>query len=494
MTMSSDDPLLLRDRWARLRFAVVGSLLVAPPKSGELKAALRALSEKTWTHPGTGQPVRFGYSTIEKWLSAARRTDDPVRALRERPRGTAGRIKSLTPAAIEALRTLYHSNTNWSAKLLADNLRVVMAEQEPDRPAPSYPTVRRYLKNRGLRRHPLPTRDTEGTRAARERIDTREIRSYELDAFGALYHADFHDGSRKVLTKSGELVTPQLFGCVDDHSRLICHVQWYRQEQTEDFVHGLSQVFQKRNLPRALMSDNGSAMKGAEFKEGLARLGIAHNPTLEYCAFMNGKAEVFWRQVEGRLMAMLQHEKPLTLELLNRATQAWVELDYNRKIHSEIAATPLNRYLTARNVTRECPASDALRAAFRIQITRKQRQSDGTVQLGSKRFEIPSRYRHVQKLTLRYARWDLTRVDLVDPNTDTILCPIFPLDKAANADAHRRTFESLERAPLAEAPSGVAPLMKKLLADYAATGLPPAFLPTDLDCDPDEAADSGTEK
>jgi hypothetical protein len=27
----------------------------------------------------------------------------------------------------------------------------------------------------------------------------------------------------------------------------------------------------------------------------------------------------------------------------------------------------------------------------------------------------------------------------------------------------------------------MAPLMKKLLADYAATGLPPAYLPTDLD-------------
>ena len=25
-------------------------------------------------------------------------------------------------------------------------------------------------------------------------------------------------------------------------------------------------------------------------------------------------------------MAMLQHEKPLTLDLLNRASQAWVEL------------------------------------------------------------------------------------------------------------------------------------------------------------------------
>ncbi|HYD47570.1 MAG TPA: IS481 family transposase, partial [Terriglobales bacterium] len=245
LKLSDDDPLLLRDRWARLRFAVIGTLLIAPPKGGELKAALAALAEKTWIHPRTGAPVRFGYSTIEKWLYAARKTEDPVRALRERSRGTAGRTKVLSPVAIAVLKSMYHANTNWTAQLLADNLRVVLAEKEPDRVAPSYPTVRRYLKRNGLRRRPLPKRDTEGMQAARERLETREVRSYEMDSFGALFHADFHDGSRKVLTKSGALITPQLFGCVDDHSRLICHLQWYAQERAEDFVHGLAQTFQK---------------------------------------------------------------------------------------------------------------------------------------------------------------------------------------------------------------------------------------------------------
>jgi putative transposase len=478
--LSENDPLPLADRWARLRFGIVGALLVAPPKGGELKAALKALSEKTWIHPQTNEPVRFGYSTIEKWLYAAKKAPDPVRALRERPRGTAGRTKRLTPAAIEALTTLYHANCNWTAKLLADNLRTVMAEQEPQEPAPSYPTVRRFLKRRGMHRRKLPKHDTDGMRAARERLETREIRSYELDAVGALFHADFHDGSRKVLTQSGELITPQLFGCVDDHSRLIAHLQWYTHERAYDFVHGLSQAFQKRGIPKGFMSDNGPAMKSKEFKEGLARLGVSFNPILPFCAFANGKAEVFWGQIEGRLMAMLQHVKPLTLEALNIATQAWVEGDYNRKIHSEIATTPLQRFLTAPNVTRECPGSEALRAAFRLQITRKQRQSDGTVALASRRFEIPSHYRHFEKLTIRYARWDLSRVDLIDPITDTILCAIFPLDKSANAAGYRRTFEHIERAPVPSKPPGMAPLLKKLLADAFATGLPPAYIPTDI--------------
>ena len=37
-----------RDRWARLRFSIIGPLLAAPAERGELRAALVALSAKTW--------------------------------------------------------------------------------------------------------------------------------------------------------------------------------------------------------------------------------------------------------------------------------------------------------------------------------------------------------------------------------------------------------------------------------------------------------------
>jgi putative transposase len=80
-----------------------------------------------------------------------------------------------------------------------------------------------------------------------------------------------------------------------------------------------------------------------------------------------------------------------------------------------------------------------LAAAFRIEVPRAASgAADGTVSLAGQRFEIPSRYRHLAVVHLRYARWDLTRVDLVDPHTGAVLCPITPLDKSANADGQRR--------------------------------------------------------
>ena len=52
---------------------------------------------------------------------------------------------------------------------------------------------------------------------------------------------------------------------------------------------------------------------------------------------------------------MLEGEANLTLEQLNLATQAWMTQEYHRTVHSEIGATPLERYLAGPNVGRECP-------------------------------------------------------------------------------------------------------------------------------------------
>ena len=58
--------------WARFRFSVVGSLLSSRPARRQLKAALEALADKTWTHPVSGREIRFAAVTIERWFHQAR--------------------------------------------------------------------------------------------------------------------------------------------------------------------------------------------------------------------------------------------------------------------------------------------------------------------------------------------------------------------------------------------------------------------------------------
>ena len=135
---------------------------------------------------------------------------------------------------------------------------------------------------------------------------------------------------------------------------------------------------------------------------------------------------------------------------------------------------------------RPCPSSDALRRAFRTEVRRKQRKSDGTITVEGVRYELPSAYRTLIWVSVRVARWDLSSVDLVDPRTGAHLATLLPLDKEKNADRRRRALprddeHSLECEPdLPPQPVGVAPLLRELMAEYAATGLPPAYLPKDL--------------
>ena len=285
-----------------------------------------------------------------------------------------------------------------------------------------------------------------------------------------------------MLTAGGQWLRPIALGILDDHSRLCCHVQWYLSETAEDLVHGLSQAIQKRGLPRALLTDNGSAMVAEEVTEGLLRLGIVHERTLPYSPYQNGKQEAFWGTLEGRLMKMLDGVAELTLEFLNQATQAWVEIEYNRAVHRETSSSPVERFAQAPDVLRSSPSSESLRDAFRLETKRSQRQSDGTISLEGVRFEIPGRYRHFREVAVRYARWDLGRVDLVDQHSGAILAPIYPLDKSANADGRRASSSSPTartcRLDDSRRKDGqLPPLLKKILEDYSATGMPPAYLP-----------------
>jgi len=469
------DP-IQRDRWARLRFSIIGPLMAAPPAPGELHSALRLLADKIWRHPVSGLDIAFGVSTLERWFYAARRANDPVAALKSRLRGDFGRFPSLTPEVIDTLTIQYREHPGWTVQLHFDNL--CAAFKGRDTAIASYPTIRRYLKARGMFRQTQPKRATAGALAARDRLERLEVRSFEVDHVCALWHLDFHHGSRKVLTRQGDWVTPMLMGVIDDRSRLVCHLQWYLDETAESLIHSLCQAFMKRGLPRVLMTDNGAAMLAEETTAGLARLGVLHQTTLPYSPYQNAKQESFWGRVEGRLMAMLEGEVSLTIDALNLSTQAWVEQEYHRTVHSEIDATPLAHYLAGPNVVRPCPATAVLVAAFRIEVVRRQRRSDGTVSLNGGRFEIPSRYRHFEQVHLRYARWDLSRIDMVDPRTGAILCPVKPLDKSANANGQRRRLAPVttDLSPLP--PKGLPALMTELLADYAATGVPPAYLPT----------------
>ena len=112
---------------------------------------------------------------------------------------------------------------------------------------------------------------------------------------------------------------------------------------------------------------------------------------------------------------------------------------------------------------------------------------------------MPAPWRHLRELHLRVARWNLASVELVDARSAERLCTLYPLDKRANASALRRRTvpggndgggndggaiaDGGEHEP--------APLLKRILHDQDATGLPPLWLPHTESPHPHENEDHG---
>ncbi|MCC6383297.1 MAG: hypothetical protein IT304_12395 [Dehalococcoidia bacterium] len=162
--MAKTDGADAAERWARLRFSIVGPLLAAPPGRGELAGLLAGLAAKEWKHPTKGTPARFAASTLERWYYAALKAKDPIEVLRRRLRKDAGQHRAMMPKLRAALRSQYEAHTGWSMQLHADNLRELVRADPSLGPMPSYPTVRRYMRAHGLVKVRRKRLDTPGDR------------------------------------------------------------------------------------------------------------------------------------------------------------------------------------------------------------------------------------------------------------------------------------------------------------------------------------------
>ena len=469
-----------QERWARFRFAVVGPLLSAPPAPGELKTALEALSQKSFQHPiFEGRKIRLARSTIERWFYMARNAPNPIEALRRCVRKDAGRFKAMDPRIAEALYAQYREFPYWTYKLHHDNLAALLLSHPNLGALPSYPSLVRFMKAKGLLRTKRTRNERRpGLAKARDRLDRREVRSFEVDHVGGLWHLDFHTSRHvSVLGPGGRYVKPVLLAILDDRSRLCCHGQFYLEPSCEILVHGLGQALLKRGLPRGLMSDNGGEMTAAEFVEGCERLSILHETTLPYSPHQNGKQEHFFAVVEGRFLSMVDHVQDLQLDRLNTLLHAWIEGDYHRNVHAEMKQTPLERFLKGPDVLRAAPSPTRLKEAFRRHLWRRIRRSDATLSLEGVRFEVPYAYRHLDRVRVASARWDLSFTHLVDSKGGRTLVRIFPVNKSRNASGERRSVDPVAPLKGGDLPSGnLPPYLKQLLEEYAASGLPPAYL------------------
>ena len=342
------------------------------PRSGELKAPHRGARRPHLAAPDDGRE-RALFVQDDRAMVLRRAGGKPIRWRRSRARchATPARTRAISAPLAEADRSPAPAASRGGPS--SSTTTTCSRSRERTRrsvPMPGYATLRRYMKHHGLLRVKKKRHRAAPTAPTPLHARARRV-PFEVAHVHGLWHLDFHEGSRAVLTAAGEWKKPQLLGILDDHSRLCCHLQWYPDGRAaESLVHGLSQAFQKRGLPRALLTDNGGAMLAAETIEGLERLGIVHHTTLPVLARAERQARVLLgadRRPPARRCSRARRTSRSSCSTAPRRPGS--SRSTTASCHSEIKETPLARYLRGPSCRRDSPCSDALRRAFRMEIT-----------------------------------------------------------------------------------------------------------------------------
>ena len=442
-----------RVRWARLRFQILGTAAGRARRRRRAQGAHRRSSPRA---RGVTRPPASRSASRSRRSSA----------------GGTSRAAPTTRSPRSRARSLSHAGTHPSSQPRARRGDRAPASRPPalELPAPSRQPrspsrartrasgpcratrrVCRFMKGQGLLR--------ARKRRHREHPDgepfvARETRSYEVTHVHGLWHLDFHEGSRPVLAADGQWQKPQLLGVLDDRSRLCCHLQWYLEETAEALIHALSQAFQKRGLPRALLTDNGAAMIAAETAEGLERLGIVHHTTLPYSPEQNGKQESFWGQIEGRLLPMLEGEPELSLDaaqhrhpgLGRRGIPAQGALRDSRDSARPLPARPQRR--PRKPQLRRPPARVPHRGLAQTAPQRRHRHRRAACASRS-----PPPTARSRSSDCASPAGTSPASTLVDPRSGDHLATLLPLDKARNAERVRRVVAPAARRRARSAPS-----------------------------------------
>lgn len=221
----------------------------------------------------------------------------------------------------------------------------------------------------------------------------------------------------------------KLIAFIDDASRVICHGEFFFQENTDTLIKALSSAIYKRGIPEQLYVDNGSIYVTHELTLICARLGclLSHTPVRDGAA--KGKIERFFRTVRDHFLS--RQLDLSSLEALNRQFIAWVEDEYNARLHSAIGMKPIDRFGMDLKRIRFLPSDQANHEFFYAE-EKRQVKNDNTFSLKNIRFEPPVDLRNKQ-IQVRFDRHHLSHVVVF--YKDQRIGQAHPLDLIAN-DRH----------------------------------------------------------
>jgi putative transposase len=332
-----------------------------------------------------GNPRQFTWRTIQTWFY--RYKNHGITGVTPQPRKDKGHVRKTTPEelleALNTARSHFHGpRTNRRALY---RFCIEKGLLHPDRLAQT--TFYRFLREYELL---APPDNDNKKRLAFSMKYANQL--WQADTmFGPYLDTGLSPGSRK---------QSKLIAFIDDASRVLCHGEFFFEENVDTLVQALRAAFYKRGVPEQLLVDNGSIYCSQEITLICARVGclLRHTPVRDAAA--KGKIERFFRRVRDQFLV---HKLDLSsLEALNRQFTHWVESDYNALPHDALGMKPIDRFgidLARVRFLAPCEHHDEL---FYAEAARKVKK-DNTFSFQGRRYETPVDLRD-REIQLRYDR------------------------------------------------------------------------------------------
>lgn len=192
----------------------------------------------------------------------------------------------------------------------------------------------------------------------------------------------------------------RLIAFIDDASRVLCHGEFFFEENVDAMVCALRAALYKRGVPEQLLVDNGSIYCCQEITLICARVGCLLRHTAVRDAAAKGKIERFFRRVRDQFL--VRKLDLSSLEALNRQFVDWVENEYNSVRHDGVGMKPIDRFGMDLARVKFLAPSEHADELFYAEATRKVKK-DNTFSFRNRRYETPVDLRDKQ-IEIRYER------------------------------------------------------------------------------------------
>jgi putative transposase len=366
-----------------LKMRVLGAVDTVEGRTGHERmhnvAALIFLDEE-------GNPRRFTWRTIQTWFY--RYKNHGITGMTHRSRKDKGQVRKVTPEelleALNAAKPHFHNQRTNKRALYRFCIEKGLLQADRIAQTTFYRLVREY-----------------DLLAPRDNDDNKKRLAFSMKYANQLWQADTLFGPFvDTGLSAGPRKQARLIAFIDDASRVLCHGQFFFEENVDTLVQAIRAAFYKRGVPEQLLVDNGSIYCSQEITLICARVGCILRHTAVRDAAAKGKIERFFRRVRDQFL--IKKLDLSSLETLNRQFTHWVESDYNATEHDALGMKPIDRFGIDLARVRFLAPSEHSDELFYAEATRRVKK-DNTFSFAGRRYETPVDLRD-KEIQLRYDR------------------------------------------------------------------------------------------